>query len=88
MATSRAPEPKGDCCALCRFFLDIKVQGETADEPYGICRRFPPNRQRNNFYFPGVKVTDWCGEFHAKPGGGPPPLVGETLPSMPEAKPS
>jgi len=74
--------PGGESCEGCRFrsgILSLNADGKwhpvSRDEgmteaeyeetdPSGECRRFPPIDEDGNF--PGVYLTDWCGEFRPR----------------------
>ena len=68
-------------CETCRFWWfrsDGRGGGdcsplESTDEPWGLCRRFPPKTQGEDIYdthhsfnLPILAPTDWCGEWQAK----------------------
>ena len=70
---------KAERCELCRYFeihtgeSDIISDlvdglGLGSEGVDGRCRRYPPNPK-----WPGVNLSDWCGEF--KPVGGNKALV-------------
>lgn len=67
-----------DRCETCRFWwcrydppgVDESAQLETTDEPWGFCRRYPPDAGNypesfDSFELPVVAKSDWCGEWRA-----------------------
>lgn len=69
-------------CGNCRFYWEMwdgakgmSDQLEWTDTPWGLCRRYPPQRSPgqvnrhdyNSFNLPVIARGDWCGEFQASP---------------------
>jgi hypothetical protein len=54
-------------CGDCFFYA-------SATTSVGLCKRYPPDRQRVNSRWPGVEATEWCGDY--RPGSAVPPEMG------------
>jgi hypothetical protein len=52
-----------EICANCKFFIPAP-----ADQPHGVCMRYPPFRPFKGRIRPLVLPTDWCGEFQVENG--------------------
>jgi len=50
-----------EVCTNCKFFIPAP-----ADQPHGVCMRYPPFRPFKGRIRPLVLPTDWCGEFQVE----------------------
>lgn len=50
----------------CRSCYHFNFTGKDADEPFGICRRFPPVWAGTTWSFPGMKPFGLCGEHETE----------------------